>query len=235
MINYIEIDEIKTNLKHNKLLMKKYSEYKSRAKSHKINFELELFDFYLLVTNSCYSCGRKDEDLLGVDRVNNNYGYTVKNSRTCCWDCNRLKSDKTLKQHSIFIKRLNNDKGEQLEKFNKKHEELLLSPLQTFPEMENNKKNTDLIQFLGVFNYKPQILSIIEFETDLGKVYQKTFYIYNVQFNYMDTVEFSTSFPTQMITKIVSLYAQYINGEDLSKIKIPFYYKQDYMLMCGRY
>lgn len=40
---------------------------------------------------------RKDApNLIGLDRINNDYGYTVQNSAPCCWDCNNRKNSMRL-------------------------------------------------------------------------------------------------------------------------------------------
>lgn len=45
-----------------------------------------------LKSGSCYYCKRSDKDM-GVDRVDNNQGYTEENCVSCCAMCNRMKSD----------------------------------------------------------------------------------------------------------------------------------------------
>ena len=82
------------------------------AKSRNLINELSFDDFVTLSEQDCYLCGlpphetrtslnrrakyRKFEATLvanGVDRRNNDVGYTKENSVACCSMCNRLKSD----------------------------------------------------------------------------------------------------------------------------------------------
>ena len=74
-------------------------------------FELKLSEFIELSKKACYYCGSPpsvdvtryrckgdrhfDSIVLtnGVDRVDSSIGYTVENCVTCCYTCNRAKSD----------------------------------------------------------------------------------------------------------------------------------------------
>jgi len=86
----------------------KYYQYKKRAKTKGLKFLVSFERFYSLLTAKCYICdldGRKNE--LGIDRLNNKKGYTEFNIVGCCWDCNRMKSDMTMSEFSVYIKRIN--------------------------------------------------------------------------------------------------------------------------------
>src|SRR5574344_1233060 len=76
--------------------------YKSNAKKRNIKFELEYNDFEKLVNNECYYCGDiKSNKLIkknykpfyynGIDRINNEIGYTKENCVSCCDFCNKAK------------------------------------------------------------------------------------------------------------------------------------------------
>lgn len=73
-----------------------------------INFDLTYNDFLKLINiGKCHYCNKeltfskytRDENqnytsrAYQLDRKNNNIGYTKSNLVTCCWDCNRIKSD----------------------------------------------------------------------------------------------------------------------------------------------
>jgi hypothetical protein len=42
----------------------------------------------------------------GLDRVNNTKGYMMSNIVTCCWNCNKIKTDKTKDEFLNLIKRI---------------------------------------------------------------------------------------------------------------------------------
>lgn len=86
---------------------KKYSEYKSNAKSRSVSFDIPISSFIHAVTKPCYVCGFYDENKLnGVDRVDNNKGYEKLNIAACCWNCNRAKSNQSLSEFKEWMSRL---------------------------------------------------------------------------------------------------------------------------------
>ena len=85
-----------------------YNELKNHRNS-KVNFELKYEDLVEIIenNNSCHYCGtsltyNKHSRYWGennsrahqLDRKNNNIGYTKENVVPCCWECNRLKSNR---------------------------------------------------------------------------------------------------------------------------------------------
>ncbi|AKI80156.1 hypothetical protein QJ850_gp543 [Acanthamoeba polyphaga mimivirus] len=72
-----------------------YNNYKNRALKKDLEFQLSNKEFKELQQKFCYLCGRKsnNEHTNGIDRVCNEEGYTLTNSRSCCGDCNYLKKD----------------------------------------------------------------------------------------------------------------------------------------------
>lgn len=60
-------------------------------------------EFEELLHEECAYCGLLPA--MGVDRVNNNYGYTVINSVPCCKRCNQAKNDITYDEFVTWIKR----------------------------------------------------------------------------------------------------------------------------------
>lgn len=89
----------------------KYREYVRDAKRRNNIFELTKEQFVKIIQSPCVYCG--DDKLNGVDRVDNNKGYTVGNSVSCCGVCNRMKLDHTtnefIKQCIQIIKHTNNN------------------------------------------------------------------------------------------------------------------------------
>ena len=72
---------------------KVFQSYKSNAKSRNLDFKLSYEEFKVLLLKNCYYC---DDVSQGVDRINNNQGYTVENSVSCCTTCNFMKNTHTL-------------------------------------------------------------------------------------------------------------------------------------------
>jgi hypothetical protein len=72
-----------------------YSEYKKRAEQKGLAFELTIEDFDKLILENCYICGKKTDEnhTNGVDRFDNEQGYTFHNSNACCGECNCMKKE----------------------------------------------------------------------------------------------------------------------------------------------
>lgn len=86
----------------------KYFEYKKRAQDKNIPFSISFQKFYLVLTSKCYICGIDGkQNEIGIDRLNNNKGYTEFNVMSCCWNCNRMKSDMSIKDFALYMKRIN--------------------------------------------------------------------------------------------------------------------------------
>lgn len=78
--------------------------YHSQAKSRGLSWELSLEVFEQLIYSNCHYCGtapgvrtvgvrrwKRPVKANGIDRKNNELGYTNKNSVSCCATCNRVK------------------------------------------------------------------------------------------------------------------------------------------------
>ena len=56
------------------------------------NFQLNFDKFTTLVKSPCYYCKYiNDSETNGIDRINNDIGYTEENCVAACWKCNRMK------------------------------------------------------------------------------------------------------------------------------------------------
>ena len=85
-----------------------YNELKGKTREEKNPFELTFDEFLKIIENKkCQYCddeityyehtrnwGKMNSRAHHLDRKNNNLGYTKDNVVTCCWECNRLKSDR---------------------------------------------------------------------------------------------------------------------------------------------
>ncbi|ABT15061.1 hypothetical protein NY2A_B662R [Paramecium bursaria Chlorella virus NY2A] len=71
-----------------------YMSYKSRTKR---DLEITKEQYDTLREGECSYCGRDSVDghTNGIDRVNNDVGYTVENCVSCCGDCNFAKRSST--------------------------------------------------------------------------------------------------------------------------------------------
>jgi len=72
-----------------------YSKYKKEATEiRKLPFEITQSQWDILTRQSCYLCGYKQINGIGLDRVDNTIrGYTFTNVRPCCGSCNNMKNE----------------------------------------------------------------------------------------------------------------------------------------------
>lgn len=68
-----------------------YSQYRANAEKRNLAFPITREQFDCLVKQTCFYCGRTPEIIGGVDRKDNNIGYTVENCVACCQVCNYMK------------------------------------------------------------------------------------------------------------------------------------------------
>lgn len=106
----------------NKYQRSNYRSYKKQTKhNRRMVFELTQEEFENLRNNNCYLCGRctDDDHCNGIDRKDNDIGYTVANSKSCCADCNVLKKIFDYNEFvwkCVFIAHNNKHRLEELEK-----------------------------------------------------------------------------------------------------------------------
>jgi hypothetical protein len=69
-----------------------YKDYNKSAKRRNHSFDLDLEKFKVLALSECHYCDYyKEGEVNGIDRVNNDLGYTMDNCVTCCYTCNKMK------------------------------------------------------------------------------------------------------------------------------------------------
>lgn len=79
---------------YTKTQMTKIATYIAGAHSRNITFSLSKEDFASLIRKSCYLCGYKQRQGIGIDRFDNTIReYTLSNCRPCCASCNWAKLD----------------------------------------------------------------------------------------------------------------------------------------------
>lgn len=88
--------------------------YKRNAKMRNFVWELSRTDIEQLITSPCFFCKRSaqtrtftqfNDSLLhnGIDRLDNNKGYTVENSVPCCKTCNLAKNDLSFDEFKNWV------------------------------------------------------------------------------------------------------------------------------------
>lgn len=70
-----------------------------------MEFRLSLWKFEYFTSRPCFIC--KKSNAGGLDRLDNTIGYTERNVAPCCFDCNRMKSNKTKEDFMEYLHRLN--------------------------------------------------------------------------------------------------------------------------------
>jgi hypothetical protein len=99
-----------------------FCSYKSNATRRGYTFELNYEAFLKLTKQNCYYCDKVPSSKLlrsgyngeyiynGIDRYCNREGYTHNNSVSCCWTCNRMKSDLNGEEFLKIIKSIYNNR-----------------------------------------------------------------------------------------------------------------------------
>jgi hypothetical protein len=98
--------------------------YSGGARRRGLRFELSNDEFYRLARSVCYYCGTPPRErsfrgngytyrsiVNGIDRANNDIGYTRKNSVPCCTDCNYLKHTRNKRGFLSHIRRIATHQG----------------------------------------------------------------------------------------------------------------------------
>jgi 5-methylcytosine-specific restriction endonuclease McrA len=99
-----------------------YNEYKRNAIKYGRVFKLTEEEFKILTSNNCHYCGiPPSKEIIsngskifkgggykynGIDRFNNELGYELDNSVTCCWKCNNAKKDMHISDFKDWIKQI---------------------------------------------------------------------------------------------------------------------------------
>ena len=93
-------------------------QYKANAKRRKLFFNLSDLEIRKLTSSNCVYCGISpmqkmyDKDANGayiyngIDRIDKNIGYILKNCATACKICNKAKTNMSMKEWNEWIKRI---------------------------------------------------------------------------------------------------------------------------------
>ena len=95
--------------------------YKYNAKRRKLEFNLTKEDFKEIIKKDCVYCGEKPKQIIrknnyyngsyignGIDRIDNDKGYSVDNCVPCCGRCNRAKMEESVSDFKKWISQLIN-------------------------------------------------------------------------------------------------------------------------------
>lgn len=69
---------------------KRYIEYKASARKRGLSFTLDMNIARVLFQSVCFYCGISTQSR-GIDRLDNDVGYTDDNCVAACWECNKAK------------------------------------------------------------------------------------------------------------------------------------------------
>ena len=96
--------------------------YKRRANNKNIEFEISETDYYSLIMENCYICGKKSEgeNINGLDRINNDTGYIQDNVESCCAECNYMKNKFNLQDLFDKLRKIKKYKLKEFEIVNSK-------------------------------------------------------------------------------------------------------------------
>jgi len=97
-----------------------FTNYKNKAKRRGLSWELSFEDFLELIQDSCSYCGTASLGLInyrgdpysynGIDRFDNDKGYSWDNCHTCCKICNRAKGELTIVGFGQWVDRISEHK-----------------------------------------------------------------------------------------------------------------------------
>jgi len=82
-----------------------YLIYKRGAEERGYSFEITLEEFNAIILENCYICGKNTDETHtnGLDRFDNEVGYTIDNVNACCGECNFMKKDT---EYDVFMEQL---------------------------------------------------------------------------------------------------------------------------------
>jgi hypothetical protein len=93
-----------------------YSSYKCNAKNRKLQFDVTFEHFMNLLKDNCFYCNSEPSNIYfksyyntpynGVDRINNELGYTNDNIVSCCKICNISKNNYSTEVFFDWIQRI---------------------------------------------------------------------------------------------------------------------------------
>lgn len=95
-----------------------YSSYRYKSKKYDIEFSLTIDEFIYLTSGCCFYCGDPPQKLHGrndlnggyvfngIDRLDPNIGYNIKNCVPCCSPCNYAKHRQSVESFLSMVKKI---------------------------------------------------------------------------------------------------------------------------------
>jgi hypothetical protein len=116
-----------------------YASYRSRAEKKDLEFAITHDDYKSIILQDCYLCGKEstDTNINGVDRVDNNVGYTIANCKACCKECNHMKNSYALEDLLAKIERIH-------ENWNNKTLPILPAQIHSIVQISEKMTNEEL-------------------------------------------------------------------------------------------
>lgn len=100
-------DERNYNAERKKNIEPHYKLYKKGANVRNLWFELTIEQFTELVNTKCFYCDVYTEnEVIGIDRVDSELGYSIENCVPCCQTCNFMKSDMNVREFLSHISKI---------------------------------------------------------------------------------------------------------------------------------
>jgi len=96
---------IKYRKQYEKTLNGKYRQLQHRARIKGQETDITINQFREIILSPCYYCGEKEKPR-GIDRVDNNQNYLLKNSVACCKICNFMKKALSKQQFLEHIEKI---------------------------------------------------------------------------------------------------------------------------------
>lgn len=111
---YVRSHRVQSNLNQKNWVKKNpirasWKVYRTNAKKRAILFQLTWDEFRNLLVHHCYYCGLTPGPINGLDRVDNEIGYTLGNVVTCCTWCNLSKRERSTAEFRDWAIRLGNN------------------------------------------------------------------------------------------------------------------------------
>lgn len=85
-----------------------WNQYRQRANRKSLAWELSADLFEELLITSCHYCGSEPDPINGVDRIDNEHGYTPSNVVTACARCNYAKRDMSVAEFLAWAEQITN-------------------------------------------------------------------------------------------------------------------------------
>lgn len=99
-----------------------YNSYRFNAHKRKLCFDINREQFFKITKGNCFYCNKHPSNIFnlkvktknkianytynGIDRINNDKGYTPDNIVSCCTRCNTMKMDMNINDSKMTIKKI---------------------------------------------------------------------------------------------------------------------------------